>query len=140
MMGPSFGNDRFGYRSVRSGAWQGVVMRSSEDVLNGSNRPAELSHFASICVGSKPVEAETSEAMPRGHRPAQRGLKAGSQACGAETDCRTSPESWRGAACEISPRLKIPTIRLSSLMTGRRRISCCSMMRIASSSSSLSRQ
>jgi len=46
----------------------------------------------------------------------------------------------RGSACETSPRLTIPTICIASFSTGSLLICFPSMMRTASSTSSLSRQ
>ena len=58
----------------------------------------------------------------------------------AETAAISSPASFDGAACEMSPKLNIPIMRLLSSMTGRRRICLLSMRPKASSMLSPPRQ
>ena len=64
----------------------------------------------------------------------------GPQGWWAETAFATSPVMSRGRAWETSPRLTMPTICIASSSTGSLRICFPSMMRTASSTSSLSRQ
>jgi len=62
------------------------------------------------------------------------------QAARAAAASTISPQSSRSLVREMSPILRMPTKRLSWLITGRRRTLFCSMVRAASATSSVSLQ